>query len=539
MIALAFKRSGRVLLAYGAFTAWGLVCLLVSALLILDEQALPVIASSAFLSLLGIAGATIAGHLVGNLVALLRLRLWVLAVLTGAGAVALAIGMATLGPVGGFLVVGALAAAGGYFGVASRMEIFAAWLPLTYAVGAAVMWMNSHGKVSVWLTGAKFAVWDAVTFGFLSGAVFLFLAFLMTRHALALTLWRDAARPGASTSALSSLGVDALHAKAGRGSLAVLLVLTGVILVTTALLSPFLFRTEVIHGQGNGQTTSSPRYTTTYSHKPPPPSYGSYGSYGTAAPPAVPPAPPAPTHAKKCLPVNDALGALVPGANDCDGTVVYGDEAKLAWENGSRGYGNGSTSLAPAAPIAAPAPIHDGTDVGDVDHAGSIPQPDMDRAAKDGVAAARIGLGVVAWLVVLLGLLLGLAVFFRPLRRAVLLRHLERPLWQTTPTRRVENLWLRALVVLDDLGVHVRSDETPEQLARRASNELAEHLGETPAGIDAAAQIVERVEYAGRGLSPDEEERMRAAVHALLRYASRHIGFMKKLALAWTTVRIR
>ncbi|HEY4220334.1 MAG TPA: hypothetical protein VGO62_03310, partial [Myxococcota bacterium] len=191
-VQLAFKRSWRVLLSYGIFTAWGLGCLVASVMLTLGAQALPAVASTAALTLGGIVLATVLGHVVGNALAMLRLRLWLVALLAGFVAIGVAIAMAA-GPVGGFVLVGALAALGGYFGVASRMEIFAAWLPLTYAVGAAVLWMNTHGRVSVWLTGAKFAVWDALTFSFLSGAVLLFLVFLMSRHALALTLWRDAA----------------------------------------------------------------------------------------------------------------------------------------------------------------------------------------------------------------------------------------------------------------------------------------------------------------------------------------------------------
>ena len=159
----ALRRSWRVLLAYGAFTAWGLICLVASVFLILGEKAVPAITESLVLTIVGISGATVVGHILGNAIALLRLRMWV--VLAFAGVVAIAIGAASaaLGPVTGFFVVGALAAAGGYFGVASRMDIIAAWLPLSYAMGAAIVWMNNHQRVSLWLTGAKFAVWDAVT----------------------------------------------------------------------------------------------------------------------------------------------------------------------------------------------------------------------------------------------------------------------------------------------------------------------------------------------------------------------------------------
>lgn len=170
----------------------------------------------------------------------------------------------------------------------------------------------------------------------------------------------------------------------------------------------------------------------------------------------------------------------------------------------------------------------------------TLPQPDVERAAERGAAVAKAGFFVMVALVSLLALLLlALAVFFRPLKRAVLLRHLERPLWHTPPTRRVENLWLRALIALEDLGFAPSATETPQQTAERARATFAERYGEVPAGVDAAASIIERVEYAGRGLSVDEEAKMRAAVTALLAWAGRHLGATKKLALGWAPLRSR
>ena len=110
----------------------------------------------------------------------------------------------------------------------------------------------------------------------------------------------------------------------------------------------------------------------------------------------------------------------------------------------------------------------------------------------------------------------------------------------TTPTRRVENLWLRALVALDDVGIAIRHDETPQKLAARIAQELAlKNGGEVPVGMDAAAQIMERIEYAGRGLSGDEETKMRTAVLAFLAYVNKHLTPAKKLALGWSPVRSR
>jgi len=165
-----------------------------------------------------------------------------------------------------------------------------------------------------------------------------------------------------------------------------------------------------------------------------------------------------------------------------------------------------------------------------------LKNPDLEHAREKGIDMAKLGLVVIKWLVVLLALLLTLALFFRPLRRSILLRHLERPMWKTTPTRRVKNLWLRTLVALDDAGIHQHADEPPVKLARRALDELGREHGQVPGGLEQAAQIVERVEYAGRGLGADEESKMREAVLALVTYVARHTSIPRKVSQGWSTL---
>lgn len=77
-----------------------------------------------------------------------------------------------------------------------------------------------------------------------------------------------------------------------------------------------------------------------------------------------------------------------------------------------------------------------------------------------------------------------------------------------------------------------------QKLAARIAQELAlKNGGDAPVGMDAAAQIMERIEYAGRGLSGDEETKMRAAVLAFLAYVNKHLTPTKKFALGWSPVR--
>jgi hypothetical protein len=97
----------------------------------------------------------------------------------------------------------------------------------------------------------------------------------------------------------------------------------------------------------------------------------------------------------------------------------------------------------------------------------------------------------------ILTLLVAMAAFvvatlmLRPLRRAIVLRHLRQPLWQESIEQRVSNLWQLALVGLRDAGFVVRAGEQPEELARRVRVD----------GVDACASVLERARH---GLGIDE-----------------------------------
>ncbi|HEY2746168.1 MAG TPA: hypothetical protein VGL86_16140, partial [Polyangia bacterium] len=97
----------------------------------------------------------------------------------------------------------------------------------------------------------------------------------------------------------------------------------------------------------------------------------------------------------------------------------------------------------------------------------------------------------------LLTLFVGAAAFIvatltlRPLRRAIVLRHLRQPLWPETIEQRVSNLWQLALVGLRDAGYVARAGEQPEELARRVRVD----------GVGACASVLERARH---GLGVDE-----------------------------------
>jgi hypothetical protein len=244
------RQSWPVLVSYGVFSLWGVACFVSSLALTsggfgVSPGDVPVV--------LGLIAATAAGHVGGNLLGLARLRLMPVVALFFGLFIASSLSGIVLGPIAIFLVFGVFAALGGYLGVASRLDVVAAWYPLAFAVGGAVVWMNRHGAVATFESGSKHAVWDGFTIVCLTGAVFLMLVFLATRHSLALTVWQEVGRPRAA-------GLDPADgiavARPGRGSLLVLFVFTIAVLGATALISPYLFRTAEAKGGGDGGSTS-------------------------------------------------------------------------------------------------------------------------------------------------------------------------------------------------------------------------------------------------------------------------------------------
>jgi hypothetical protein len=95
------------------------------------------------------------------------------------------------------------------------------------------------------------------------------------------------------------------------------------------------------------------------------------------------------------------------------------------------------------------------------------------------------------------------------------------------------NLWRRALAALAVVDIAPAPGEAPRDFARRAARELQATLGCDAPGLEAAAAIVEKVDYAGRGLGAGEERTMRDAVTAVVQAIGARVGVKKKLAAAW------
>ena len=419
------KRSWRALAAHWLMTFFGLACFTASCLRLTGRLAID-------MGLMAFIGSFVFGAVtfqaVGNVLSLLRLRLafvviawWVLLYVSISVVVVPTLALACF--------AGLFALPAGALALRGRAEIFGAWPPLAYAVWGAILWINSTGKVKIWKSGAKFAVWDFYTVAILAGAVLLFLIFLAYRHALALTWWQEAGERYGG-------GVQKRAPRPGISGLIVVVLAAAVLCVSTAAIAPFLFRTAPAQSEGEGE-------------------------------------PDEPKEPKK-----------------------------------------------PKDPVDPQKP--------------DVPDPDFDQMGKTIQKMMEVGTKVakntLPWLLMLVAFWL---IGARPLRRLLLVRHLERPLWRTSPTKRIRNLWVRSLIAMDDMGCPARSDESPEDFATRAHEFFVNEGQAPPPGLEEAASIYQSVEFAGRGIQPHEADGMQIMVHKLVEWATDNASIWQKISAGY------
>ena len=139
-------------------------------------------------------------------------------------------------------------------------------------------------------------------------------------------------------------------------------------------------------------------------------------------------------------------------------------------------------------------------------------------------APSDAGGTLLRWIVLLVtaGLLSQVARFaLRPLRRAVTLRHLRRPLWRETVDQRVSNWWQLVLVGMRDAGYRTSTSEAPREFARRVAID----------GVEPCAQILERARH-GIGIDAADLTEMGSSADTAYRSARRPLGLWPRL-VAW------
>lgn len=208
---------------------------------------------------------TMFGTVLGQLMAFLRIRTWV-AMSFGmvCWGLAFGLGLAT-GAVAGalgvyvflFLFILPIAMTGGLWSLETHRATWSIWLPMVYTSGTAIMWAEKTGLDENWFAGNKWAVWDLASLGVFGTTVILTLLYLVTRETHRLALWkRGPTAPlaptiqetGATRPRITPLGLITLGA------------LTVVVALTTAIVSPYLWRTGPRDGDGDngGEPTEEP-----------------------------------------------------------------------------------------------------------------------------------------------------------------------------------------------------------------------------------------------------------------------------------------
>jgi hypothetical protein len=372
----------------------------------------------------------------GQILALLRLREWVLYALWGltwtVGAMAgtfagIAAGMAGLAPLVILLFIyiflGPLFMMGGAWSLQTNRALWATWVPLIYATGAVIIVAESEGKVSTWKEGSKWAVWDVFTFAVFGLGVVMLLAYLVTRESHRLHLWRASPR-GPRMGSVEEKGAS--RPRLSCGGWLLLLFLGAGLSVATAAIAPYLWRTEE---RPEGDRQGEQQREQEEQKKPP---------------------------------------KQKPSKKKDQKKKSPKDRAKQAADSVSEQI-----------------------------------QENLQPRVQQGIDL--LSTLITLFLMAIAALLL----FWRPVKRLLLVRHLRRPWWRVSSTTRIEQGWRLVEIALGDAGVPVEENEAAVSLVGRSGAVLRKmSAGRVEVhGLEEAAQIRDRVAF-GLGVGPKDVQHM-------------------------------
>jgi hypothetical protein len=129
--------------------------------------------------------------------------------------------------------------------------------------------------------------------------------------------------------------------------------------------------------------------------------------------------------------------------------------------------------------------------------------------------AAQQGIDLLTTLLTVLAMLIAaLIVFWRPIKRLLLVRHLRDPLLDVAPTTRIEDGWRLVEIAMGDAGVPVLPGEPAVSLARRAKPVLDRLTkgGLEVHGLEEAAWVRDRIVY-GLGVGAGDLDLMVKVSH--------------------------
>jgi hypothetical protein len=231
--------SGYVVLLGVAFRYWGA-----------DEELL------ALLPIL--VGASTVGVALGNLLALLRLRGWVVQSVVWFAIVALTCTVAiAAGPhVAGGAIAFLTSVGCGHAAMQRRALLTTLWIPAVCWVGAMLTVIDQHGGVRQWEAGLKDGVWDPTALALLGTLVALYFAFLAGQARYHHAVWAAGATDTPTT--VTEHHKSHPRGLSRRGALALVL-LTLLVTASVAAVAPYLWRTGARDGHHPGDGVSDPR----------------------------------------------------------------------------------------------------------------------------------------------------------------------------------------------------------------------------------------------------------------------------------------
>lgn len=196
---------------------------------------------------------SLCGTALGHLVAMLRVRTWVVWLSVVALTIAVAIPLAVLPQ----LLIACLAFLWsfgcGHLAMQRKASLSAIWIPITCWAGAILTLLQREGRLGVWLGGDKGSIWQPVPLMLLFLAVTEVFLFFAGQEHFHTAVWQ--AHTGHETALRRHAGGGARLR--GRG-LPVIVLFAGLICAVVALLSPYLWRTEQHRGaDGDGSGPAS------------------------------------------------------------------------------------------------------------------------------------------------------------------------------------------------------------------------------------------------------------------------------------------
>lgn len=245
-----FKELAAPIRAYYLFIGVMLVIFSVSAFVDSRDS------SNDFYIVLGFWISTLMGVVVGQVLAVARIRSWVVALLTGIWwAVSVAVvasqvlsadeSMIWLGI---FMFTFPFFLWGGLFSLRVKRAFPASWVPLMYGVVSVIIVTERRGRDAAWYAGQKWAIWDTATLLILGVTICLLVLYLVVREKHRLARWQRA--PGALLQgSLKEMG----HARPRLtvGGWVLLVVSALVLTVGTAVAAPYLWRTGPRQGRAD------------------------------------------------------------------------------------------------------------------------------------------------------------------------------------------------------------------------------------------------------------------------------------------------